>query len=219
MAHTLKSKKAVRQAVDRFEADLDRALALYDTLVKNGLTNSAPDTPKPLRQPDRRDAAQFIFFEIAAKYEAFMQDLFVIAIRKKYAVSPSRAEFIMGHPDRGLGGVLGWGSAETLQKRARNLFGKAGFLGQLKSTIGEPGFSRLGLAHTLRNRVAHDTGDARQKYRKALAQLGVPAKSRQGAGVGRVLTDYPVGAPAGDRWFHRFLKAYRRVATKARKKM
>jgi hypothetical protein len=214
-----RAKRAVRRRVAQFEADLDRAVALFGTLVLNGMSNAAGGVPTPLRQPDRRDAAQFIFFEIAAKFEALMQDLFVIAIRKKYSVSPSRAEFIMGSPDRGLGGILGWGSVETIQKRARNLFGKVGFLPQLKGVIDEPAFSRLGLAHTLRNRVAHDTPDAREKYRKALATLGVPKRSRQGAGVGRVLIEYPAGAQAGDRWFHRFLRAYRRVATKARDRL
>ena len=213
------SKNAVPSRCKQFEADLKRALDLFEVLVQRGRTMSPGGAGRALRQPDRRDAAQFIFFEIAAKFEAFIQDLFMIEVRQKLSVSPSRAVFIMGHSDRGLSGVMGWGSANQVRDRARNLFGKLGFFAHIDTVLGSVPYQRLQLAHTLRNRVAHDTPDARAKYRKALGTLNVPKKSRQGAGVGRVLLEYPHTAKPTDRWFHRFLAAYRLVATRARKRL
>jgi hypothetical protein len=213
------SKNAVANRCNQFEADLKRALDLYKVLVEQGHTAPPGKAARALRQPDRRDAAQFIFFEIAAKFEAFIQDLFMIEVRKNLSVSPARAVFIMGHPDRGLSGVMGWGAVPQVRDRARNLFGAHGFFAHLETVLGKVPYQRLQLAHTLRNRVAHDTSDARAKYRKALATLQVPKKSRQGAGVGRVLLEYPHRAKANDRWFHRFLEAYRLVATRARTRL
>jgi hypothetical protein len=213
------SKNAVPNRCKQFEADLKRALHLFEVLVHQGQTMPSGKAARALRQPDKRDAAQFIFFEIAAKFEALIQDLFLIEVRKKLSVSPSRAVFIMGHVDRGLTGVMGWGSVNQVRDRARNLFGKVGFFAHIDTWPGSTAYQRLQLAHTLRNRVAHDTPDARAKYRKALGSLNVPKKSRQGAGVGRVLLEYPLTATSTDRWFHRFLEAYRLVATRARKRL
>lgn len=208
-------ESAVEDRVSAFDQDLDRALQLYDRIAESGFTQGEGGTPSPLRHTDRRDAAQFIFFEAAAKFEAFTHNLFLIEVRKRIVDSPKRAQFIMGHADRGLAGVMGWGSPKTVRDRARNLFGKSGFFACFDSVVGLPTYQNLQLAHTLRNRVAHDTGDARTKYRKALNQLRIPKKARRGAGVGRILLDYPSTASRTDRWFHRFLAAYRRVGARA----
>jgi len=210
------SQTAVSDRVRMFRKDLDRALDLYATLVVNGRTVDSGENARSLPQPDRRDAAQFIFFEVAAKFETFMQDLFTIAVRKRYSVSPARAAYIMGHPDRGVAGVMGWGSVKQVSARAKNVFGASAFLSRLERSLGKDVYQRLELAHTLRNRVAHDSQGGASKYREALARLQVPKQSRQGASVGRVLIEYPVSASPQDRWFHRMLEAYRTVATKAR---
>lgn len=210
------NKHAVANRCKRFEEDLDRALELFKILVEEGRTEPSAGAVRALRQPDRRDAVQFIFFEIAAKFEAFVQDLFAIEVRKTLSVSAARAPFVMGGSDRGLERVMGWGSPKQVRSRARNLFGAKGFFARFDTAIGKVQYDRLELAHTVRNRVAHETSD---KYRKALATLNVPKKSRQGAGVGRVLLEYPHTAAKSDRWFHRFVAAYRIVATRARTRL
>jgi len=205
--------------IEQFEGDLKRAEDLFKKLVLDGHTLSDAGNPVRLRQPDRRDAAQFIFFEVAAKFEAFVQDLFMAEVRQTFCVLPARAEFIMGTPDRGLGGVMGWGSPSQVKSRARNLFGATGFFARIDAEVGETTYQHLTVAHKLRNRVAHDSGKARTEYRKALGTLRVPPKSRPGTSVGRVLIEYPHTAPQDDRWFHRLLAAYRRVATRARARL
>lgn len=202
--------------IDSFEADLERAEDLFEKLVINGYTLSEVDDAVRLRQPDRRDAAQFIFFEIAAKFEAFVQDLFMAEVRQEFCVLPARAEFIMGTPDRGLDGVMGWGSLSQVKIRARNLLGATGFLARIDSEIGATPYQHLAVAHKLRNRIAHDSGKARSQYRKALGALRVPRRSRKGASVGRALIEYPHSVLRTIAWFRRFLAAYRRVASRAR---
>lgn len=213
------TQNTVDQRVSRFRSDLDRARNLYDTFVERGYVVSDPsdELASPLRQPDRRDAAQFIFFEAAAKFETFMVDMFCFEVRLRLCVPPKRARFIMGSSDRGLKGVYGWGSPKTVRKRARNLFGAVGFFARLDEHLGNDVYSQLVTAHVLRNRVAHDGGTT--KYKRALGTLRVPKRSRRGAGVGRVLVDYPSTAAADDRWFHRFLDSYERFCDEAQSKL
>jgi hypothetical protein len=72
-----------------------------------------------------------------------------------------------------------------------------------------PQTSQLVHAHKIRNRVAHSGGNASRDFNAILGNLGVPAGSRQGLSVGRLLMDYPNTAHTNDRWFFRLIGAYR----------
>lgn len=186
----------------------DRANTLYSRIALSGGTSDG-NGYKPLMNPDRRDAATFIFFEAAARYENFCAEAFEIEVRKKFGVAPKTATYLMGSSDRGLAGVMGWASPATVQERAQHLFGKNGFFARFEDLIGAQTLSLLTQAHRVRNRVAHSGDNAVREYRKILGQLHVPQRARKGLSVGRLLMEYPSTATVGDRWFNRFLGAYR----------
>lgn len=206
---------ALKRAVkDRLIADTKNAIAranvLYERIALNGAVRSGADYA-PLMNFDRRDIAAFIFFEVAARYESFCCDAFRIEVRKKFSVEPGRADNLMGSSDKGLAGVMGWASPQIVQDRARNLFGKTGFFGRLAMVVTQPTYDVLAHAHKVRNRVAHSGSKAVSDYNRILNVLGVPAGSRKGLSVGRLLMDYPAGSAVGDRWFNRFVAAYEKV--------
>jgi hypothetical protein len=214
------SKQLIIDRIETFDTDAKRALALYKTLVTDGYTcsNNAQEATR-LRQVDRRDAAQFIFFELAAKFESLSRDLFEFEVRIHLADSPKRAEYIMGNVDRGLRGVMGWASPSKLAERAENLFGKVGFFAKLKEHldhVDNTTYERLVLAHKIRNRIAHS---GTKEYREALATLQIPSSARKGCSPGRALVEYPRTAAGNNRWFHRFIAAYRSFARIAQTKL
>jgi hypothetical protein len=157
-----------------FKDDLARAKDLSVRIALNGAsrinadTNGASrinaDTYGSLSQPDRRDAAQFIFFEAAALFESFCVESFKIEVRRKFDIQPQRATFIMDGVDRGLTGVMGWASPSKMQERARNLFGKVGFFARLEDRLGSTTYLRLTQAHKVRNRIAHAGGNAASEF-------------------------------------------------------
>ena len=204
-----------QQSIDRlvggFQKDLERAETLYARIALSGGTNN-DNAYSPLLQPDRRDAAQFIFFEAAAKFETFCNEAFRVEVRCEFRVLPKRANFIMGNIDRGLEGVMGWASPNSLQRRGQALFGKRGFFARMEKRLGSQTYSRLALAHKVRNRIAHARGKASRDFNAILGQLRVPAGSRKGLSVGRLLMDYPTTVQADDRWFYRFVESYRATA-------
>lgn len=204
-------KASVKKAIiEAMRNDLDRATILFERLAVNGHTKAAGNDPTLLLQPDKRDTAQFIYFETAAKFEGFCRDAFMLEVRHRLDLMPKRAEFVMGTIDRGLEGVMGWADPKKLQDRAQHLFGKnVGMFARLTDLIGKDKYDRLIQAHIVRNRIAHSGTD---KYRTLLNTLQVPRKSRKGTSPGRLLLDYPSGnANANDRWFHRFVACYRSV--------
>lgn len=202
------TQTTIDRLVNGFTKDLERAKSLYTRIALTGATKTGDDSYSALRQPDRRDAAQFIFFEVAAQFESFCNEAFKIEVRYEFGIQPQRADFIMGNIDRGIEGVMGWASPKMLQSRARVLYGKKGFFARLESRLGATTYLRLTQAHKVRNRVAHTGGSASKKFNKILPQLYVPAGSRQGLSVGRLLMDYPNNEPISDRWFYRFTNAY-----------
>ena len=206
------AQRIVEKLVASFRKDLTRAEALYERIALSGARKNSDDSYSPLMQPDRRDAAQFIFFEVAAKFEAFCSEAFMIEVRHEFSVQPQRAMFIMGSIDRGLIGVMGWGAPKQLQDRACRLYGMRGFFARLKTKIGDDAYQRLVNAHKIRNRIAHSGGNASKDFNAILGQLQVPATSRKGLSVGRLLMDYPSNASQEDRWFYRLLAAYRTFA-------
>lgn len=199
--------RLVTQARD----SITRAGDLYLRIVLNGGSSNGGGGYSPLMNPDRRDIAAFIFFEVAAQYENFCCEALKIEVRKKFSVEPKRAVNIMGSSDKGLSGVMGWASPSVVQNRAQNLFGKTGFFGRFEAILGKSTYDTLSHAHKVRNRIAHAGPKAISDYNKILAQLGVPTGARSGLSVGRLLMDYPNTTPVGDRWFNRFLAAYLKV--------
>jgi hypothetical protein len=201
-----------RELVKRIRTDIQRAKDLYSIIALHGMRyNPTSNRSHKLRQIDKRDAAQFIFFEIAAKYETFVLEAFDIEVRSRLGVSAMRVEYVIGNLDRGLQGVMGWGTPSVVVKRARNLFGTVGYFAKFEDVVGNTTYQRLGYAHKVRNRVAHGSGSAVTEYRNVLGSLSVPAQSRKGLSVGRLLLEYPHKVAGSDRWFYRFVAAYSRV--------
>lgn len=196
-------------ALKQIRTTLDRALVLHDRAVINGGTCTENGTYSPFLNADKRDLTVFIFFEVAAGFEYFAQESFVIAVRKRYSVQPKFAANLGGTIDRGMRGVMGWAAATTIVDRARNAFGKQHFLSKLHSNLPAGHYDRLNHAHRVRNRIAHPGKQARAQVNRLLGALGVPQASRKGLSMGRLLAEYPANNPANDRWFHRFLTAYR----------
>ncbi|MBS0633710.1 MAG: hypothetical protein JSS11_17510 [Verrucomicrobia bacterium] len=209
------TKAAVLAQSEEFVENINRARALYKKIVQAGFTGTSAATATRLGNPDTRDAAQFIFFEIAAKFENFAKSMFQAEVRSKLQVTANRSEFVMGDLDNGLNNKLGWGSPVRLKERGHNLFGPKSFFGAIVAKLGNVTYNALVSAHTVRNRIAHDGGAAQQKFVKLLEGAGIPPNIRQGMSVGRYLCDYPTGSALTDRNFHRFLAAYEDFANKA----
>ena len=102
-----------RNVVDRlvlgFRTDLTRAETLYERIALAGGTRNDNGIFSPLRQLDKRDVAQFIFFEVAAQFESFCNGAFMIEVRHVFDLQPKRAAYIMGSSDKGLSGEMGFG--------------------------------------------------------------------------------------------------------------
>lgn len=209
------TKAVVQTEVADFKGNIDRARDLYRKIVMHGYTGTSAAASTRIANPDRRDVAQFIFFEIAAKFEDHAKFMFQVEVRSKLKITAARSEFVMGDLDSGLNNKLGWGSPQRLKERGYNLFGSNSFFGDLVDNLGQQDYKRLVSAHTTRNRVAHDGGTAQSKFVKLLEGEGIPANARQGMSVGRFLNDYPTTAAATDRNFFRYLEAYEAFATKA----
>ena len=203
--------KGVKDALVRNTTNaIARAHDLHERICIKGATQNG-DGFSRLLNVDRRDAASFIFFEVAAQYEYFCCEAFKIEVRTKFDVGPAKAENIMGSSDNGLDRVMGWAAPDVVQNRARNLFGKQGFFARFEILVTKRTYDTLSHAHKVRNRVAHSGPKAASKYNTILAQLKVPTASRKGLSVGRLLLDYPEQSPVDERWFSRFLLAYGRV--------
>lgn len=198
----------IGRLINKFQGDLERARTLHDRIAVSGATQVVNGTYSPLLNPDRRDAAQFIFFEAAAEFESFCTSAFRIEVRHMFNIQPRRADHVMGSIDRGLAGTMGWASPTRLKDRAQALFGKSGFFGRLDVHLGVQTWDRLTYAHKVRNRIAHTGGNASKDFNQILGSLQVPVQSRKGLGVGRLLLDYPQNVQPNDRWFFRFIGAY-----------
>lgn len=204
-------KKSVKdKLVTEFRNNLSRAQTVYERIALNGAYQDS-GAFKMLMNHDRRDIAQYVFFEVAAQYESFCCEAFKIEIRHRFNVEPKRAVHLMGSSDKGLAGVMGWASPSQIQSRAQSLNGKNGFFGRFETIMTKPIYDRLAHAHKVRNRIAHNGGKAVKDYNKILQQLSVPQGVRKGMSVGRLLMDYPNSNPVGERWFNLFLSAYKAV--------
>lgn len=209
------TKAAVTTEVNSFSGNVARARDLYEKIVWRGYTGQNAATATRLSNPDTRDAAQFIFFEVAAKFEDFAKFMFQVEVRARLQVTATRSTFVMGDLDNGLNNKLGWGSPQRLKERGHNLFGEKSFFGNLVNNLGQGTYRTLVAAHTVRNRIAHDGGAAQAKFVKQLEGDGIPVNERMGMSVGRYIRDYPTGSARNDRNFFRYLSAYEDFAQKA----
>ncbi len=209
------TKAVVRTEVTNFIRNIDRARELYRKIVLHGYTSTPAAASTQLSNPDKRDAAQFIFFEIAAKFEDHAKFMFQVEVRSRLQITAARSVFVMGDLDNGLNNKLGWGSPQRLKERGHNLFGAQSFFGDLVNKLGNQVYKTLVSAHTVRNRVAHDGGAAQRKFVTLLEGDGIQTAERQGMSVGRYLREYPTNAPSASRNFFLYLAAYEEFATKA----
>lgn len=209
------TKAAVTTKATAFVANVNRARDLYRKIVLHGYTGHSTATSAKLNNPDTRDVAQFIFFEVAAKFEDFAKQMFQFEVRSRLQVTAKRSVYIMGDLDNGLNNKLGWGSPQRLKERGKNLFGSESFFGALVANLGNSTYEALVSAHTVRNRIAHDGGAASGKFVSLLEDGGIPKNERQGMSVGRYLCDYPAGSTPTDRNFFLYLAAYEAFATKS----
>ncbi len=200
-------KKRLGDRVDVLIEAVARARHLYELLVLRGFAEKTPgSTPSRLTSPDQQDIATYLFFEVAAQFERFCREAFLLEARIRLGVSSHQVNYVAAHPDRGIDGISGWATPDVLVKRANNLWGAAGAFAKMNSLLSTHQWQYLTAAHVLRNRIAHASGS--EKYSKTLATLNVSKKSRKGTGPGRLLTAFPKSAASTDRWFHRFLDAY-----------
>lgn len=209
------TKAFVTSATGAFAGDLSRARDLYRKIVLHGYSRPTGTQPVRLQNPDTRDAAQFIFFEVAAQFEDFAKKMFQAEVRSKLKVTVDQCCYIMGDIDRGLDSKLGWGSPTLLRARGTNLLGKTSYFSTIHSTLGTATFNELVAAHTVRNRIAHSGGQAQSRFVRHLVGLGIPAAQRMGMSCGRFLRDYPAASPAAGKYFFVYLAAYEAFATSA----
>lgn len=207
----------LRAQTRELERSIDRALDLYSRLIELGFTQS-DNKHRKLTTPDQRDIAQFLFFEVASTWEQYCQECFVLAARDHFQCGRERAEKISGNIDRGLDRIGGWSNPKILANRAKALFGGNHCMARLDSATFKTHSKRLTWAIAVRDKIAHSKGQkSKQAFRDLLTPMRVPKLGRQGISPGRLLLDYPIGVKPTNRWFHRFMRSYRRISTYFRK--
>ena len=210
---------AKRRSLDTVVSAITRAKDLRAALITDGRYEASTGVCRPLPNHDKRDITVLVFFEMAAAFEYFAQETFILATRKRFNVNPKNAERIAGTIDRGLQGVMGWGAPSMIVSRARHLFGKRHILSRLEQSLPKDCYQTLNNAHRVRNRIAHQGPKARAEVNKLLREMGVPQAERKGLSMGRLLSDYPRNAVQNDRWFDRFMAAYGSYADLIRSKL
>lgn len=209
------TKAFVTSQVTSFKSNLDRARELYRKIVLHGYTGQSAATSSKLSNPDSRDSAQFIFFEVAAKFEDFAKTMFQVEVRARLKVTVKQSPYVMGDPDQGLNNKLGWGSPQKLKERGANILGDDSFFASIHGTLGAATYNQLVAAHLVRNRIAHSGGQAQSKFVRHLTAEGLSAAERMGMSVGRYLRDYPTAVPSTQRHFFKYLDAYESFANHA----
>jgi hypothetical protein len=207
--------RAKTSEIKAFLSATKRAESLYELLVEQG-GYCKDDTWRQLKQPERRDIAEGIFFEIAARFEAFARFSFQYAVCRRFRLDGTKAFRVMGTLDRGIQGTFGWAAPQKIEERGKSLFGVTGFFGRFAVRVGKKIRDDLKDAHLLRNRIAHE-GAARKEFIALLGRIGVPHSAHGWASVGRLLMDYPTAATKRKRLFFRILKSYRRYAEQFKK--
>lgn len=210
------TKAFVTRNVDAFTTKVGRARELYKKIVLHGYSGTSAATAAKLINPDTRDAAEFIFFEIAAKFEDFVKVMFQAEVRLSLAIALAQSPFLMGDSDNGLDSRLERGSPQKLKGRGIDLLGMDSFFGSLDTKLGADTCNQLIAAHIVRGRIAHGGGHAQAKFLKLLGEAGIAAEQRKGMSVGRFLRDYPLGTTTANRNFFAYLDAYTLFAASAK---
>lgn len=196
----------------RFHGSIQRALQLHVRVVDRGYWQDNL-TRRRLQVPDQRDITQFLFFEVAALWEQFCLDCFILAARNRFGGGYEKAERICGSIDQGVERIGSWANPSILRDRARVLFGRRHCMSRLNTEPSPVHYQRLTQALVVRDRIAHPGGErSGNAFRDILTPMQVPQAGRQGINPGRLLLDYPSTAPPASRWFHRFLVSYREVS-------
>ncbi len=227
MAKSKKKKspwRASKTAAVEFLAATKRARQLFERVVRNGYAvkdaGEAKPKPKPLSNPDRRDLAEYIFFEVAAKFELFAKRTLVLEVQKKLHVNRTRAEHMVGSSDEGIRPNMGgWAHVTKMKRRSAGLLGKNSTYAQVDSLLGNPKATYLEMALVIRNRIGHGKGN--DTFTKMLGKDPVrltPAQ-RKGLGPGRFLAEYPKAAPDDQEWFFALLDAYEEWAQIVRRRI
>jgi len=204
------AKKRSGSHAKEFLAASTRAKKLYGRVVKNGYAIKTPGgAPKPLSKPDRWDMTEHMFFEIAAKFEQFAKRTLVLEVQKTLGVNRTRAEHMVGSSEGGIpSGMGGWAHVSKMRKRAQGLLGKSSAYAQVEQLLGTPKARYLGMAVTIRNRIAHGKGNNNFTTMLGNTPVSLNARQRKGVSPGMLLAEYPKTAADNDKWFFRLLDAY-----------
>ena len=205
------TRTSLDKTVNAFIGDLDRANKLYNRIAKFGLTNESGSADQ-LIVADRRDAAQFIFFEAAGKFEAFGYESFQIELRHKSKMQPKFATLAMRSID--MRQPSGWADPNMLQSRGKRIAARNAYFRILKTRLGQTTWEYLEWARLVRNRIAHSGQKAAPGYIKMLNDMQISTRKRQGLSPGRLLMDYPENSNQTNKYFNRYIRAYRTYALK-----
>jgi len=219
-----RKKKVSGAAVNEFLVAVERAKELYERVVKNGYAIKDPGDPKakpkPLSNPDRRDLAEYIFFEVAAKFEQFAKRTLVLEVQKTMGVNRTRAEHMVGSSEGGLTPHMGgWAHVSKMKSRAAGLLGKNSTYAKVETLLNNPTAQHLQMAVVVRNRIAHGKGNDAFTKMLGKAPVGLTPAQRKGLSPGRFLVEYPKAAAANDKWFPVVLRAYQRWAEIVRQRI
>lgn len=219
-----RKKKVSGAAVDEFLVATKRAKDLYERIVKNGYALKDPGgataAPKPLSNPDRRDLAEYIFFEVAAKFEQFAKRTLVLEVQKTVGVNRTRAEHMVGSSEDGLGNHMGgWAHVSKMKSRATGLLGKNSTYAKVETLLKNPAAQHLQMAVVIRNRIGHGKGNDAFTKMLGKAPVSLTAAQRKGLSPGRFLVEYPKAAAANDKWFPVLLRTYEAWAEIVRKRI
>lgn len=217
-----KSKGMSRTTVAEFLTATKRARQLFERVVKNGyaVKGAGAGKPKPLSNPDRRDLTEFIFFEVAAKFEQFAKRSLVLEVQKTMRVNRTRAEHMVGSSEEGIGQHMGgWAHVSKMKARATGLLGKRSTYARIESLLNNPSAQRLGMAVIIRNRIGHGKGNKSFTEMLGKAPVSLNAAQRKGLSPGRFLAEYPKTAAANDKWFFVLLDTYEKWAAIVNKRI
>jgi len=224
VAKRKRKKKVSGSAVAEFLVAVERAKELYERVVKNGYAVKAPGPASakatPLSNPDRRDLAEYIFFEVAAKFEQFAKRTLVLEVQKTMGVNRTRAEHMVGSSEDGLTQHMGgWAHVSKMKSRAEGLLGKNSTYAKVETLLKNPAAQHLQMAVTIRNRIGHGKGNDAFTKMLGKAPVSLTAAQRKGLSPGRFLVEYPKAAAANDKWFYVLLGAYEKWAQIVRRRI
>jgi len=199
-----------RRYVTEFLKSSERARELHGRLVVNGYAvKVAGADPKPLSQPDRRDLAEHLFFEVAARFEQFAKRTLILEVQKSLRVNKTRAEHMVGSSENGIPTSMGgWAHVSKMSKRAEGLLGMDSVYARIETQLKNPRVKHLQIALRIRNRIAHGPGNKDFTDMLGEQPFNLSKTKRKGVGPGKLLAEYPKGAAPADKWFFRLLDAY-----------